>query len=48
MLVAKHRAHEVVRAAERIWDFYFELFGQRQSGAGEWLVSCDRIALDCY
>src|SRR5262249_16228562 len=30
------------------WDFYFELFGQRQSQFADWLVSCDRIALDCY
>jgi hypothetical protein len=28
--------------------FYFELFGQRQSAYGHWLLSCDRIALDCY
>jgi hypothetical protein len=44
----KERAHDWVRAIERVWDFYFELFGQRQSQYGEWLVSCDRIALDCY
>ena len=44
----KERAHDWVRAIEKIWDFYFELFGQRQSRYGEWLVSCDRIALDCY
>src|ERR1700676_190320 len=25
----KHRAHDWVQAIERIWDFYFELFGQR-------------------
>ena len=37
-----------VRAIERIWDFYFELFGQRQSQFADWLLSCDRIALDCY
>src|SRR5262249_43481687 len=31
------------------WDFYFELFGQRQSRPyGGWLLGCDRIALDCY
>src|SRR5262245_62438931 len=29
-------------------NFYFELFGQRQSQFADWLVSCDRIALDCY
>jgi hypothetical protein len=37
-----------VRSVERIWDFYFELFGQRQSRFADWLLSCDRIALDCY
>ena len=44
----KERAHDWVRAIERIWDFYFELFGQRQSQFGVWLLGCDRIALDCY
>ena len=44
----KERAHTWVQRIERIWDFYFELFGQRQSRFGDWLVSCDRIALDCY
>jgi hypothetical protein len=45
---SKEQAHDWVRAIERIWDFYFELFGQRQSRFGEWLLGCDRIALDCY
>lgn len=45
---AKERAHDSVRRAERIWDFYFELFGQRQSRFGTWLLACDRVALDCY
>jgi hypothetical protein len=44
----KHNAHRLVQSIERIWDFYFELFGQRQSQYGKWLLSCDRIALDCY
>jgi hypothetical protein len=44
----KDRAHAWVRAIEKVWDFYFELFGQRQSAYGDWLLSCDRIALDCY
>src|SRR6185503_15457690 len=48
LLRVKERAHDSVRSIERIWDFYFELFGQRQSQFGDWLVSCDRIALDCY
>ncbi|ONH58250.1 hypothetical protein CcI49_22455 [Frankia sp. CcI49] len=44
----KEAAHDAARRAERIWDFYFELFGQRQSRFGTWLLGCDRIALDCY
>jgi len=44
----KERAHDWVRAVEQIWDFYFELFGQRQSRFADMLLSCDRIALDCY
>jgi hypothetical protein len=44
----KDSAHHWVQGIERIWDFYFELFGQRQSNYGDWLLSCDRIALDCY
>jgi hypothetical protein len=48
VLLLKERGHNRVRAIERVWDFYFELFGQRQSRFGPWLLSCDRIALDCY
>ena len=44
----KHHAHDWVKGIEKIWDFYFELFGQRQSRFGLWLLSTDRIALDCY
>ena len=44
----KELAHDRVRAVEQIWDFYFELFGQRQSRFADWLLGCDRIALDCY
>jgi hypothetical protein len=44
----KAKAHEWVRAIEKIWDFYFELFGQRQTRYSKWLLSCDRIGLDCY
>jgi len=44
----KEHAHNWVRRIEQVWDFYFELFGQRQSQFANWLVSCDRIALDCY
>jgi hypothetical protein len=48
LVAVKERAHDWVRAIERIWDFYFELFGQRQSEFADWLLSCDRIALSCY
>jgi hypothetical protein len=48
LVTAKEQAHDWVWATERIWDFYFELFGQRQSAFGDWLLSCDRIALSCY
>ena len=48
LVTAKQRAHDWVRAIERIWDFYFELFGQRPSVFADWLLSCDRIALSCY
>lgn len=44
----KEHAHTWVRAIEKIWDFYFEVFGQRQSRFAKWLLSCDRIGLDCY
>src|SRR5215469_2071390 len=44
----KALAHQWVRGIEKIWDFYFELFGQRQTRYAKWLLSCDRIGLDCY
>jgi hypothetical protein len=48
LLVRKSNAHHWVQGIERIWDFYLELFGQRQSKYANWLLSCDRIAMDCY
>ncbi len=48
LLETKDSAHTMVRAIEKIWDFYYELFGQRQGRYAHWLVSCDWIALDCY
>lgn len=48
VVITKEHAHHQVRAIERVWDFYFELFGQRQSRFAPWLLACDRIALDCY
>lgn len=48
MVRNKEQAHNWVRGIEKIWDFYFELFGQRQTRYAKWLLSCDRIGLDCY
>jgi hypothetical protein len=48
VVIEKDNAHRWVQGIEKIWDFYFELFGQRQSKYGNWLLSCDRIAMDCY
>ena len=44
----KAHAHHWVRGIEKIWNFYFELFGQRQTRYAKRLLSCDRIGLDCY
>lgn len=48
LLRHKHAAHARVQHIEKIWNFYLELFGQRQTRFGPWLLSTDRIALDCY
>ncbi|MGA2653484.1 MAG: hypothetical protein ABSF28_23410 [Terracidiphilus sp.] len=48
LMIKKADAHHWVRGIEKIWDFYFELFGQRQGLYAKWLLSCDRIGLDCY
>lgn len=44
----KDTGHRWVQGIEKIWDFYLELFGQRQSKYADWLLSCDRVAMDCY
>ena len=48
LLKQKDRAQHWVKLIEKIWDFYFEIFNQRQSRFGNWLLACDRVALDCY
>lgn len=47
-LLSKERAARGAKELERIWDFYFELFGQRQTRFAVWLLGADRIGLDCY
>jgi hypothetical protein len=48
VVVTGERAHLAVRASEQVWDWYLEFFGQRQSRYADWLLACDRIALDVY
>jgi hypothetical protein len=48
LLMEKDRAGDRVKSVERVWQFYFELFGQRQSRYGGWLLGADRIAIGCY
>ena len=48
LLLDKDRSGLAVKHVERVWAFYFELFGQRQSRLGTLLLASDRIALDCY
>jgi hypothetical protein len=48
LLTLKQGALRWIKLVEKIWDFYLELFGQRQTPFGEWLLAADRIALDCY
>jgi hypothetical protein len=35
VVASKDRAHRWVQGIEKIWDFYFELFGQRQGKYGD-------------
>jgi len=44
----KETASNWTKATEKVWDFYFQLFNQRQSTVADMLLACDRIALDCY
>ncbi|MEZ4682790.1 MAG: hypothetical protein R2932_52140 [Caldilineaceae bacterium] len=48
LLQQKQQADKRIKAIEKIWKFYLELFGQRQSRFAEMLLGTDRIALDCY
>lgn len=48
MVTRQEAAHDAVRVTEQAWDFFLEMFGQRQSAYGPLLLGCDRVALDCY
>ncbi len=47
-LSRKQRTLRQVKAIEKVWDFYLELFGQRLTPFAPWLLAADRIGLDCY
>lgn len=48
LLNTKERAGSMVKFIEKVWNFFYELFGQRQTRYAKWLLAADRIALDCY
>jgi hypothetical protein len=47
-LARKQATQRLVEAAEKVWDFYFRIFSQRQTHLGIRLLAADRISLDCY
>ena len=48
LLQRKERTLAWIKLVEKVWDFYLEMFAQRQTKYGEWLLAADRIAQDCY
>jgi hypothetical protein len=48
MLNAKERHQSLSGEAEKIWEFFFNLFNQRRGPFAHMLRGMDRIALDCY
>jgi hypothetical protein len=48
VLIHRQKAERVVKLIEKIWAFYLELFGQRQTPFAGMLLAADRIALDAY
>jgi hypothetical protein len=48
LLNTKEQAGATVKFIEKVWNFFYELFGQRQTRCAKWLLAADRIALDCY
>lgn len=47
-LTSKELGARGVKELERVWDYFFELFGQRQTRFADWLLAADRIGLNCY
>jgi hypothetical protein len=45
---AKEGSTLAVAAAEKVWQFYWDIFEQRQTRVAPQLLAADRIALDCY
>ncbi len=48
VLQSRHQAHNRTKLIEQVWDYYLELFSQRQTRFAKVLLGLDRIALDCY
>ncbi|MGA0594628.1 hypothetical protein [Enterovirga sp. CN4-39] len=48
LLHLKERNQALAGEAEKIWEFYLNLFSQRAGPFRHWLRGIDRIALDCY
>lgn len=48
LLHAREQADQWIKLVEQIWDYYLELFGQRQTRFAPLLLATDRIGLDCY
>lgn len=44
----KDEGSGLVSQTEKIWHYYWEIFGQRQTLIAPRLLASDRIALDCY
>ncbi|TVR95109.1 MAG: hypothetical protein EA406_14560 [Rhodospirillales bacterium] len=44
----KARGERALRVVEKVWEFYFELFNQRQASFADMLMAADRIGTDCY
>jgi len=47
-LSRKQATQRLVEATEKVWDFYFRIFSQRQTHLGPRLLASDRISLDSY